>query len=405
MARTNRPQDDEVLYGWKAIAICLDCSTRTAQRLEKSEGLPILRPDKRQKGRVLAIKRSLLAWMTGGIESVVLTENRLIAFNRRTRVLWSYEFTTSLPNYDPEELAWRIHIVDLEGKGERGVLFAARFQSPAVLDTVFYFSSEGKVLWQLEADPPLRNRDGDPFERDWKFKHIALTHSTTGYLVWAALANHAGWAGCVLRIDAGGSANIHFANAGYVESICPVNSKSNSLLVVCGENNDFDDAFVALLRPDDPPSSSISGERLVYRFANAPTGKPRTYIRFPKTEVIQARQKPYGHATRIAPHMDGIVVEVETGGNGSHFRYHFSNDLEPRYVFPSGSHEFCHREFEARGVITHDWLNCPELQSPLVLRTWEPDSEWYDQPVPWRDNPWKEIDDTHVVVPVSPSRD
>jgi hypothetical protein len=106
---------------------------------------------------------------------VILTENRLIAFNRKTRILWSHEFSISLPNYDPDELAWRIQIVDLDGKGERGVLFAARFQTPATQDALFYFSSEGKVLWQLEAEPPVRNRDGRPFERAWKFKHIALT--------------------------------------------------------------------------------------------------------------------------------------------------------------------------------------------------------------------------------------
>jgi hypothetical protein len=37
------------------------------------------------------------------------------------------------------------------------------------------------------------------------------------------------------------------------------------------------------------------------------------------------------------------------------------------------------------------WLDCPEVQTPLVLRIWEPDSGWYERPIPWRDNPWKEL--------------
>jgi hypothetical protein len=391
MSRTRKTKDDEVLYGWKQIAICLGCCTRTAQRMEKAEGLPILRPDKRQKWRVLALKRSLIAWMTGGIENVVLTDNRLLAFNRKTHILWSYDFPVPMRSYSPEELEWRLQIVDLDGNGERGVLVTVQFLNSSIPDTLFYFCSEGKLTWQLEADPPLQDRAGRAFDRAWAFKHVVTTPSSDGCVVWAALGNHAGWAGCVLRIDSHGSAAVHFANAGYVERLCPVTLQTDNFIIACGENNDFDDAFVALLGVDDPPACSIPGERLVYRFANAPTGTPRVYILFPKSELIRARKKPYGHAMRIAQHLDGIIVDVETGEEGAYFRYHFSKSLESRYIFPSGSHEFVHQSLEKSGVIAHPWLNCPELQAPLILRTWEPDSGWYDQPIPWRDNPWKEL--------------
>lgn len=393
MPRNTRLKDDEVLYGWKPIAKFLNCAVRTAQRAEKAEGLPILRPDERQKGRVLALKKALLAWMTGGVESVVLTDNRLIAFNRKTRILWSHEFSILLRDYSPAELEWRLHIVDLLGKGERGVLLAAQFQSVTTPDTLYYFSSEGRLVWQLEAEPPLRNRDGQPFDRAWVVKHVVLTSNQEGMTIWAALANYAGWAGCVLRVTATGTAAVHFANAGHVERISPVRSGGDDTLIICGENNDFDGAFVALLTINDPPARSVPGERLVYRFDNAPAGTPRKYILFPRTEVIIAREKPYGHADRIAQHLDGVIVDVETGGNGGYFRYHFSSDLEPKYVFPSGGHEFSHLSLETRGAITHSWLDCPELQAPLVLQTWEPDSGWYDQLIRWRDNPWKELRD------------
>lgn len=391
MQRENINKGDEVLYGWKAIAGCLNCCTKTAQRLEKKDGLPVLRPDKRQQWRVLALRRSLLAWMTGGIEDVALSDNRLMAFNRKTRILWSYEFIVPLRNCSPEELEWRLQIVDLDGDGERGVLMSAQFLTRGNPDTLFYFSSEGKLKWQLEAEPPLLDREGKPFERAWVCNHIVVTPSAKGCTVWAALANHAGWAGCVLRINAHGAVAVHFANAGYVERLCPVDVEDKTFLIVCGENNDFDDAFVALIGTDDPPGCSVPGKRLVYRFTNAPQGTPRKYICFPKTELILARNKPYGHATRIAQHLDGIILEVETGGDGAYLRYHFSNDLEPRYVFPSGSHEFVHQSFEMSGAITHTWIDCPELHAPLMLRIWEPDSGWYDRPIPWRDNPWKEI--------------
>lgn len=393
MSRTRSIKDDEVLYGWKQISKCLGCCIRTAQRMEKAEGLPVLRPDKRQKWQVLALKRSLIAWMTGGIENVILTDNRLIAFNRRTQILWSYDFPAPLRNFSQEELEWRLQIVDLDGNGERGVLVAVQFLNASVPDTLLYFSSEGKFAWQLEADPPLQDRAGRAFDRAWVFKHVVTTPSADGCVVWAALGNRAGWAGCILCIDSDGTAAVYFANAGYVERLCPVTLKTGNFITACGENNDYDNAFVALLGVADPPARSIPGERLVYRFANAPTGMPRKYILFPKSELICTRRKPYGHATRIAQHLDGIIVEVETGGDGAYFRYHFGKDLEPRYVFPSGSHEFAHQSFEKAGAIIHPWLNCPELHSPLILRIWERDSGWYERPIPWRDNPWKELAD------------
>lgn len=391
VARPKNSFDEEVLYGWKEIATFIGCSPRNAQRLEKNEGLPVLRPDKRQKWRVLALKRSLLAWMTGGVESVAISGNSLLAFNRKTRILWSHEFPHALRS-NPEELSWRLRVVDLDGIGEKGVTFVARFESQSHPDTLVFFSPTGKVHWELDADPPLLDRRGQPFDRAWTYTHAVMVRTAKGIELWAAFANLAGWAGGIMRVRAGGSAAVQFANTGYVERLCPVSLPDGNFVIACGENNDYDDAFVALLGSADPPSCSPPGERLVYRFANAPTGHPRKYVLFPKTELIWAQSKPYGAATRIAEHADGVIVSVATADDGAYFLYHFSKDLEPRYVFPSGSHEFVHRQLEKSGAIPHAWPNCPELQSPLILRIWEPDSGWYERPISWRDNPWKEIE-------------
>jgi hypothetical protein len=87
---------------------------------------------------------------------------------------------------------------------------------------------------------------------------------------------------------------------------------------------------------------------------------------------------------------DDIIVEVETGGDGGTFLYHFSPELEPKYVFPSGSHEFRHQDLEFAGKIDHPWENCPELEGPLTLNIWEPGTGWRDEVIRWRDNPWKD---------------
>jgi len=111
---------------------------------------------------------------------------------------------------------------------------------------------------------------------------------------------------------------------------------------------------------------------------------------FPRTELITARQKPYGHASRMRYYPQHIIVDVETGSDGGSFLYHFTPELQPKYVFPSGNHEFRHRDLELAGRIDHPWLSCPELDKPLTLNIWDPARGWRDEPIRWRDNPWKD---------------
>ena len=172
--------------------------------------------------------------------------------------------------------------------------------------------------------------------------------------------------------------------------LCYVVVRNEDFIIACGENNAFDLAFVGLFGIFDEPCFSPPGGRPRYRFANAPLGPLRRYILFPQTELIAARQKPYGHAFHMRRYRDHVIVEIETGGNGGSFLYHFSHELEPKYVFPSGTHEFQHVDLERAGKIDHSWSVCPELEKALRLRVWEPSTDWHDQLIPWRDNPWKE---------------
>jgi hypothetical protein len=107
----------------------------------------------------------------------------------------------------------------------------------------------------------------------------------------------------------------------------------------------------------------------------------------PKTELISAR---CGHNTRLTQHSDGLIVEVETGEetriSGISSRRPWDHNTSFRAaVMSSRTKRF------KEAALSHAWLDCPELQAPLILRTWEPDSGWYDQRIPWRVNPWKKI--------------
>jgi hypothetical protein len=381
-------QEDH-LDGWKQIADHLKVSQKTAHRWEKDDNLPVIRRNKRRNGPVFAKKSALDAWLHGAIEAAVLEDNRLVAKGRSDRILWTFNFPDRIRQPSPADIEWRVQRVDLHGNGERGVLVAVRFLGGRA-DTLYYFSPQGKLEWMLEADPQLLDRNGNSFEKAWAFRHVIVGSTSEGSAVWAALAHEAGWAGCILRVDAHGKATVQFANAGNVEWLCHVASPEGGHLIFCGENNAFDQSFVGRLGTSDPPSRSAPGGRPRYQYASAPANSPRKYVLFPRTELIAARQKPYGHASRMRQYPDDIIVEVETGGDGGTFLYHFSPELEPKYVFPSGSHEFRHQDLEIAGKVDHPWENCPELDGPLTLNIWEPGTGWREEAIRWRDNPWKE---------------
>jgi hypothetical protein len=288
----SRVEDEDLLNGWKKIADFLQTTTKSAHRWEQKDDLPILRPGHGRKGTVFASKRALRAWRTGGIADAIIADNRLIVFDRKARLLWAHDFLEPLSRFTADELEWRLRFIDLHGNGDRGVLLVTRFLDSSKADQVMYFSSEGKVEWTLEPKPQLQKPNGAVFEDAWTIKHLITIPEAMGRMIHLAMANEAGWGGCVLRVDAEGRPTVQFANAGYVEGLCSVGVPDDRLMIVCGENNDFDCAFVALLGIDDAPSCSIPGSRTVYRFANAPEEAPRKYILFPQTELIFSTTLP-----------------------------------------------------------------------------------------------------------------
>jgi DNA-binding winged helix-turn-helix (wHTH) protein len=324
------------------------------------------------------------------LSKVELTDTHLIALDIFKSPLWMYKFPSPVHLIESGRDEWRSQRIDMHGNGDRGILITARFIDRRIPDSMFYFSSNGNLEWRVDAKPNLLDHDGKLLPKAWAFMHVIVSFTSGGSTAWAALANHAGWSGCVLRINAQGKAVVQFANAGYVEWLCHTVSDGHDCLIVCGENNAYDLPFVAALGFDDPPCGSAPGGRSRYRYANGPSGNTRKYILFPRTELIRILDRPYGSAHTIEQSEDNILVQVEAAESGAHFRYHFTLGLEPKYVFPSGNYEFQHEELERAAKVTHPWIDCPEFAKPLPLKVWTPQTGWTDGTIRWRDNPWKE---------------
>jgi hypothetical protein len=204
-------------------------------------------------------------------------------------------------------------------------------------------------------------------------------------VLWVAIHHGWRWPGCVMRVDASGTASVQFANCGYVETLCRVTRPDGEFVAVAGENNAFDRSFVVVLGANDPPACSPSGGPARYRFANGPAGTPRDYVLFPTTEMLAATDAPYGHVLQLYPTNDGgFVVWVQAGGNMAVLLYEFSGAADPRNVSAAGSNEAVHRRLEAEGKLHHAWARCPEMHAPLTIRHWRRGSGWQDKQVPSR---------------------
>jgi hypothetical protein len=370
------------LDGWKVIADFLHESIRNAQRQRRDKGLPV----HGEPGEIVwASKKEIDEWRVRPIRSAILSGDQLTAVDALGKTVWIRPLPGAL-EYRDEELNWRVQVIRLLGQTKPSVLVACRFQNPAIPNALICFSPDGSERWAVPANPDLRHRTGKEFEKAWRYSHVVVSPSGA---IFASFTNSAGWAGGILRIDAEGKSSVHFANAGYVERICVVVSEGREYIIAAGENNDYDQAFTALIGVEDQPCVSVPGDRSVYRYSTMITAYPRKYILFPRTELIEARGRPYGHVRGIQQFPGRIIIHIETGDVGQ-FLYHFSEALEPVYAFPSGTHEGEHRQMEASGLMNHVWPNCPELAESLRIRIWEPGAGWRDETIPWRDNPWQE---------------
>ena len=374
------------LEGWDQICHYLGEHRRTAERQAK-RGMPVW-----GEGRRFAYTDQLDFWIANGRRRLeplraLVAGNTLVTCYEGDHTLWTYEFPNTVLVDSPEELTWRVQITAFGDYG-KCVLVVCRFRmvpGQESSDELFCFSAEGELLWRVPAEPTLVDGTGKPFAKSWRFKHLVVGQPGSAQAAWLAFANDTGWAGGILRVNPAGSPTVYFANAGHVERVALTETDHKQVLVFCGENNDFDQAFVACIEIDDPPGVSPPGRRLPYRYGNPPDGSPRKYVLFPRTELVSARDAPYGHAFGLDQYPDELVINVDTGGDGAYFLYHFTLDLQPNYVFPSGSHEFKHRVLETEGRITHAWKDCPEVRQPLPIDVWTP-SRWRRESIRWRDS-------------------
>ena len=414
------------LSSWKEIATHLGVEVKSAQRYEKTRGLPVHRLPGKQRSGVFAFndeiddwlkaersqppdasepisrsqRRRNLLWMSvlAAVTVCVLllyalgyprplgrVEVRgpdIVGFDQGGREIWRHSLEEAPVR--SEFAARHYRVIDWQGTGDPDAVAIAQYRSPAVeRSELLCFSPTGKLLWKWRPTTKLLDFDGRPFEDVWRIQDLAITRQDGREVLWASIVNKLRWSSALYRIDADGTPHLHFANHGYVTSVAALNDERGPRLVVTGINNAVDRPFLALLGVADPPSVAPPLDPPRYRYANAPAGSPRRYLLLPNSELSLASGQPYPIPRELEIGPSLVKVETWDGSDSSPlYLYEFDKDLHPLKVRTMAGTVTLHRNRHRAGLLDHPPESCPELLRPHVLRVWEPSDGWSEIALP-----------------------
>lgn len=414
------------LEGWKEIADYLRRDVRTAIRWHKERGMPVHRVPGGKGGGVFAHPHELDAWLdpakaegwrpeAGGKGSrrqwvwaagvamatvlalagllvyylyrpgepvrVTFAGRKMLAWDEKERVAWEYEFPQTVL-WPPSELRQPVQIVDLDGDGRPEVLASVAFADVTNINTareLYCFSSKGKLLWQyrpqLVLDAPDRHYEGP-----WTFLAILTVPHQGTARIWVSVGDSLWWPGFVASLDAKGHATVRFINGGHPFVLNHVNTAGGSFLLAGGVNNEYNSAFLAVLKEDQDPASSPQTPGSRYTARQFPTGRPLRYILFPRSEINRVNGEPYNDVRRID--VLGRRIRVVTSEKPVSGIYDLSPDFEIQSAVWSSSYPDVHRRYEREGAIAHRYEDCPERVGPRKISVWDAENGWRDIAVP-----------------------
>jgi len=318
------------------------------------------------------------------VRRTLINGKTLTAIGDTGGVLWTRELDLPWKERNPgeDEPTWRNQIVDLGRDGSPDVLVAAPTAPDE--DQLLCFSPRGNVLWRYRA--PIQARFGAwDVAGPWIFRQMLAPSDSGSRSIYLSVIHPIWWPSFVVRISPSGKPEVVFANSGHIRVIRTITMASGNYLLAAGTNNEYTQAFLAILRQDGPPATSPQGDALEFLCTRGcPPGRPYRYILFPRTELSTASDVPYNFAVGIRARTDGLTVETDELWVGTAPRafYDFSPELLPRSVSYGDGYRELHGKFERGGRIKHGFDQCPERKTPAILRICDENGNWSAVSVP-----------------------
>lgn len=347
---------DDRLDSWKEIAAYLGRDTRTAQRWERREGLPVHRHVHDTNATVYAFKSEIDAWRTrlaperaetatpvtvssgavsrvanqrsklrpAGWVAVLVGSSALILFafyaasvfsprrlaalaydsgslhgrDAGNRTLWSLV----LPKLVACLHGWAGHTVDLDGDGSAEVLMAAWAAPTAAHGNLpsdirpgarYCLTADGKPHWQFAPQDKL-SFGNKQFGPMWAIDHWEV-FDRPGRPARIALTAHEWiwWPAMLVVLDDRGQLLGKFVNSGWFLALERIERPSGAVFLAGGISNSHDAGMMAVLDAENVSGRSPEDEGSEFDCANCPSGRPLRYFVFPRSELNLATGSQY----------------------------------------------------------------------------------------------------------------
>lgn len=388
-------KDSRVLNSWKEIASFFDVSVRTAQRWEKSAGLPVYRQD---MGRPIAYVEELKQWQderagkqnsaesrrsirlvlagsmvifllfagfmlrvldrTAVPAEVSFEASRFVAWDGEGSRLWEYELpeVVLLERYQFEAPLDTHLIADIDDDGATEVLFNFRTPVGSLAPSKLYcFSEKGELRWELGLGRE-REFDGRQFSGAYAGHFVRLVRDKAGRPYILTVAQHIYWypSQVALLDPANGQLVEEYWHPGGISHILlrDLDKDGTEEVVLGGINNPGDGMGRPSLMSLKIPFS-LSTRKTDSPYAEFTGGTEQHYILFPRpdTSFVGGTLLLFSELLPIDSEVFLAKLRI-TAGMGS-LLYFFDNGFQLEEFGVSDNLTSVHDEFWLRRLLDH----------------------------------------------------
>ncbi len=398
------PLSKPELSSWKEISDYLDVNVRTAQKWEKTRGLPVRRfPG--QKGRVVTtpeelerwkasvgarprwwtdrrflrwysagmtvVAAALLAWIVAdriargrpGPPALFRAEHRtLLVMDAAGRELWRRTFNDPFEAgaYEGHAGLGRVAIADVDGDSRREVLLAYYSVKADTEGVPLYcFDNDGRTKWKFMPGRAIRDA-GRAYPGPYIVTAFAVADLGGGRARAIAVASrHAVYyPSQFVLLDGRGKPAGEYWHSGHLDTVAFMDLDGDGVkeILLSGINNGYATAALAALDARDFTGASFQGPDSPYQIRGLPLHKERALILFPRT-CLNRKFGSYNMAHEIFTAGGEVRVHVaenkDTGGPGEFAIYTFDRNLNCIRAEVSDSFKTVHRRLEAQGALDH----------------------------------------------------
>lgn len=419
MAATPPPRRQ--LHSWKEIAHYFSVTERTVQKWERDHGLPVHRLPG-EKSRVTAWTDELDRWRASALDKpswwvslrfgrsswalagvilaalvaaaavlwlrarpgapvqFFLEQRTLIVRDASGREVWRKVFDEPfLPNITPSDLlAQRLAaFADLDGDGRNELLFVYRpVSEPQRGNTLFCFSSRGRLLWQYRTERTVSTPAETFFPPYLASFVLALPAGPDGVRHVLYVSHHVSYyPSQVARLSPRGQLLGEYWHSGHFlfGEIAALDGRRGSSVLLAGISNSHRTTTLVALDADNLGCASDEREHPGYQLDFPGRDCELARILMPRT-CISRRFDPYSRPLGLIVHPDHFQLGTAEhhGDSDCATIFRFDRQLRLRSAEVIDSFLARHRELEAAGQLDHPFTaaEAKALYQVRVLRHW-----------------------------------